>query len=177
VRGPKVMSRDVVLSALLGIILQDWIPYTPEVFISPLTDPSNKLQQSHLISEYHPFCINHQVFEMSSEDEVRRNIVKRSSIEEANRIYQNITQQSTVNGGLITPPGQPYPFFVPSTVKSTLGSPVCIIVYLPVSNWLTSPDCISHWGFCDYFDDFVIEFDGMARCNNYKCLYWKFLLW
>jgi hypothetical protein len=65
---------------------------------------------------------------MSSENEIRRNIVKRSSLEEANRIYPNLTQETTVHNGLISPSGKPYPYFVPSTVKSTLGSPVCLNV-------------------------------------------------
>lgn len=67
---------------------------------------------------------------MSSADEIRRNIVKRSSLEEANRVYHNLTNETTVNGGYNTPPGKPYPFFVPSTVKSTLGSPVSILMDL-----------------------------------------------
>jgi hypothetical protein len=63
---------------------------------------------------------------MSSEDSIKRSIVKRSSLEEASRyIYPNLTNETTANG-LATPPGKPYPFFVPSTVKSTLGSPVSI---------------------------------------------------
>lgn len=67
---------------------------------------------------------------MSSEDSIRRNIVKRSSLEEANRyIYPNLTNETTANG-LATPPGKPYPFFVPSSVKSTLGSPVCVGLFI-----------------------------------------------
>lgn len=87
---------------------------------------------------------NHRVFssstkttKMSSEDSVRRNIVKRSSLEEANRyIYPNLTHETTVNG-LATTPGTPYPFFVPSTVKSTLGSPVRIYFTIYREIWLT----------------------------------------
>jgi hypothetical protein len=61
---------------------------------------------------------------MSSEDSIRRNIVKRSSLEEANRyIYTNLTNETTTNE-LATPLGKPYPFLVPGSVKSTLGSPV-----------------------------------------------------
>jgi len=65
---------------------------------------------------------------MSSADSIKRNIVKRSSLEEVNRyIYQNLTNETTANG-LATPVGKPYPFFVPSTVKSTLGSPTALAI-------------------------------------------------
>jgi hypothetical protein len=43
---------------------------------------------------------------------------------EANGIYSNLTNATTMNGGTLTPHEKPDPFFVPSTVKSTLGSPV-----------------------------------------------------
>ena len=64
---------------------------------------------------------------LSTADSVRRNIVRRSSLEDANRIYRNLTQESILKDGNSSPSsGRPYPFFVPSTVKSTLGSPVRI---------------------------------------------------
>ncbi|TVY18034.1 Acetate transporter protein patA [Lachnellula arida] len=59
------------------------------------------------------------------QDSVRRNIVRRSSLEEANRIYQALTRESTLKDEDPLPSsGKPYPFIVPSTMKSTLGSPV-----------------------------------------------------
>jgi hypothetical protein len=85
--------------------------------VGPIRDHSSK-------ERFH----NYQILDkantkMSSDDSLRRNIVKRSSLEEANRyIYPNLTNETTANG--LATPGKPYPFFVPSTVKSTLGSPV-----------------------------------------------------
>jgi hypothetical protein len=48
---------------------------------------------------------------------------------EANGIYSNLTNATTMNGGILTPHEKPDPFFVPSTVKSTLGSPVRSHIY------------------------------------------------
>jgi hypothetical protein len=48
---------------------------------------------------------------------------------EANDIYSNLTNATTMNGGTLTPHEKPDPFFVPSTVKSTLGSPVRSHIY------------------------------------------------
>lgn len=63
---------------------------------------------------------------MVTANEVRRNIVQRSSLEKANReIYVKDTRDT--ENGYDTPQGKPYAFFVPSTVKSTLGSPVSAI--------------------------------------------------
>ncbi|TVY87321.1 Acetate transporter protein [Lachnellula willkommii] len=46
-------------------------------------------------------------------------------LEEANRIYQALTRESTLKDETSSPSsGRSYPFFVPSTVKITLGSPV-----------------------------------------------------
>lgn len=64
---------------------------------------------------------------MPSEN-VLRGVVKRSSLEEANRdLYPNYTQDTTSNGAF-TPPGQDRVHFVPSTVKSTLGSPTALAI-------------------------------------------------
>jgi hypothetical protein len=78
---------------------------------------------------------------MSSEGSIKRNIVRRSSLEIANRDflpaankeYTDLTQEDTIIG---TPPtvqyGEKYPasrvHFVPSTVKSTLGSPTALAI-------------------------------------------------
>jgi hypothetical protein len=43
---------------------------------------------------------------------------------EANGIYSNLTNATSMNGETLTPHEKLDPFFVPSTVKSTLGSPV-----------------------------------------------------
>lgn len=68
---------------------------------------------------------NHHEPGLATEDSVRRNIIRRSSLEYANQAYPSLTQESTIKGdGSYSPAGKPYPFFVPSTVKSTLGSPV-----------------------------------------------------
>ena len=67
---------------------------------------------------------NHHNPTLYTEDSVKRNVVRRSSLEDSNRIYQSSTQETLKNGGLSPGSGKPYPFFVPSTVKSTLGSPV-----------------------------------------------------
>jgi len=59
---------------------------------------------------------------MSSQDSIKKDTVRPTSAEYGNReFYPNITHETITNGN---PNGQPYPFFVPSTVKSTLGSPV-----------------------------------------------------
>jgi len=47
---------------------------------------------------------------------------------EANDIYSNLTNATTMNGGTLTPHEKPDPFFVPSTVKSTLGSPTALAI-------------------------------------------------
>ncbi|PMD46838.1 hypothetical protein L207DRAFT_577680 [Hyaloscypha variabilis F] len=65
---------------------------------------------------------------MSSEENVRRNVIKRSSLEEADRIYPNLTQETAANGSVWSISGKPYPFFVPSTVESTLGSPIVLAI-------------------------------------------------
>ena len=70
------------------------------------------------------------LFNMSSEVDMRRNVVKRSSLDEPNRIHPNLTQDTTANGSFTSPLGKPYPFFVPSSVKSTLGSPVRLRIYV-----------------------------------------------
>jgi len=58
---------------------------------------------------------------MSSQDSIKKDAARPVSAEYRNReIYPNLTHESLGNGNH----GQPYPFFVPSTVKSTLGSPV-----------------------------------------------------
>lgn len=64
---------------------------------------------------------------MSSEDSVKRNVVRRSSLENASRepySYPDISRETTAQGF----GGKPYPFFVPSTVKSTLGSPTALAI-------------------------------------------------
>ncbi|KAL3419898.1 hypothetical protein PVAG01_08397 [Phlyctema vagabunda] len=66
---------------------------------------------------------------MSSEDSIKRNIVRRSSLENANReIYPPITQESTIGTSHAYPTGQPQIHFVPSTLKSTLGSPTALAI-------------------------------------------------
>lgn len=69
---------------------------------------------------------NHHEPGLTTEDSVRRSVVRRSSLEYANQdAYPSLTQESTIKGdGSYSLAGKPYPFFVPSTVKSTLGSPV-----------------------------------------------------
>lgn len=92
----------------------------------PLQRPLNS-NQSFTVDSYRQTSSPSHI-KMSSEDSVLRNIVRRSSLEYANRdIYPNLTQETTAAHGLTTPPGKPYPFFVASSVKSTLGSPVCLL--------------------------------------------------
>lgn len=76
---------------------------------------------------------HHHEPQLATADSVRRNIVRRSSLENANQdYYPSLTNQSTVKDGSDSPSsGRPYPYFVPSTVKSTLGSPVrFLLLYL-----------------------------------------------
>jgi len=60
---------------------------------------------------------------MSSADSVRRNIVRQSTLEHA---YRDIYPSTTTD--TLSPPGKPYPFFVASSVKSTLGSPTALAI-------------------------------------------------
>ncbi|EHK97412.1 putative Accumulation of dyads protein 2 [Glarea lozoyensis 74030] len=59
---------------------------------------------------------------MSSADSVRRNIVRQSTLEHAYRDIYPSTTTDTLS------PGKPYPFFVASSVKSTLGSPTALAI-------------------------------------------------
>lgn len=113
---------------------------------------------------------------MSPEDDVLRNAIKCSSLEEANRyIYPNLTNETTANG-VATPLGKPYPFFVPSTVKSTLGSPVSL-QFLFLETILTGIiDSLGNWSFCDDVDDALIVVDGMARSHHHERLHRQLLL-
>jgi hypothetical protein len=61
---------------------------------------------------------------MSSADSVRRNIVRQSTLEHAYRDIYPIPTSDTLGENGSIPLGKPYPFFVASSVKSTLGSPV-----------------------------------------------------
>ena len=62
---------------------------------------------------------------MSLEDTTKRIAVNQSCLDEASReICPNFTNEVTTNGFITSPGSKPHPFFVPSTVKSTLGSPV-----------------------------------------------------
>lgn len=65
--------------------------------------------------------------EQQLEENVRLNVVKRSSLADAARIYPNLTQESIING-FNSPAGKPYPYFVPSIVNSTLGSPTALAI-------------------------------------------------
>lgn len=64
---------------------------------------------------------------MSYEDNIEPHVTRKSSLEDAKgQAYSNLTQTTTTANGTFSPVGngKPYPYFVPSTVKSTLGSPV-----------------------------------------------------
>ena len=117
---------------------------------------------------------------MSSEESVKRNVVRRSSLEYANRdIYPNLSQEPTANQGLNTPPGagKLYPFFVPSTVKSTLGSPVSSPLLSGARNPLIHPDRTGNRSIFYYLDNPFLCFDGNSRAYSHECLHRKLLLW
>lgn len=66
-----------------------------------------------------------EVMSNSSENSVKRNVVRRSSLEEAARYNTNLSQAPTAGAfGALSEKQQIH--FVPSTLKSTLGSPVSI---------------------------------------------------
>lgn len=67
---------------------------------------------------------------MSSKDGTIHNFVQQNRHEETNGVYPSLTNGSTLNGDYSTAPGKPYPYFVPSTVKSTLGSPVGLMILI-----------------------------------------------
>jgi len=66
---------------------------------------------------------------MSSKDGKIHNFAQQNGHGETNGVYPSVTNGSTLNGDYSTAPGKPYPYFVPSTVKSTLGSPVSLNAY------------------------------------------------
>lgn len=65
----------------------------------------------------------------AEEDEIKRHIVHRSSLEKANREYTNSTDVATPPNGVYSNKySEPRIHFVPSTVKSTLGSPTALAI-------------------------------------------------
>ncbi len=103
--SPEVTMNDVsypVFAKLRGFyddIISGVLYFSSSTFASPRTRSSHYYQNK----------------------DVRRNVI-RSSLEDANRIYPNLTNDITAQG--FASAAQPYPFLVPSTVRSTLGSPV-----------------------------------------------------
>ncbi|RDW77728.1 hypothetical protein BP6252_05781 [Coleophoma cylindrospora] len=66
---------------------------------------------------------------MSSNDSIKKNIVQPSSLEIASRdIYPSITNETTFGNRSSSPAGHPKVHFVPSTLKSTLGSPTALAI-------------------------------------------------
>ena len=63
---------------------------------------------------------------MSTEDSIKRHIVQRSSLERANREYTN--ESTLPNGSYDEKLDAPRVHFVPSSVKSTLGSPTALAI-------------------------------------------------
>lgn len=64
---------------------------------------------------------------MSYEDGIEPEVARQSSLDDAKgQVFSNLTQTTTTANGTFSPVGNGklYPYFVPSTVKSTLGSPV-----------------------------------------------------
>lgn len=110
---------------------------------------------------------------MSSADSIKRNIVKRSSLEDVHRLHR----ESVTNSGTFSPSGggKPYPFFVPSTVKSTLGSPVSNSQRAQLPFWL-GKDSFSYRSLCHDAHHSIAQLDGVERGDYHECVHWKFLL-
>ncbi|KUJ14543.1 uncharacterized protein LY89DRAFT_736574 [Mollisia scopiformis] len=112
---------------------------------------------------------------MATADSVRRNVVRRSSLEDATRIYLNLIQETTANNGFNTPDGKPYPFFVPSTVKSTLGSPTALAIGAFATTLTTLSLALMGWRnitvdnvfIGNFFSLLVLEWSSLRSGNWY----------
>ncbi|TVY59718.1 Acetate transporter protein patA [Lachnellula suecica] len=109
-------------------------------------------------------------------DNVRRNIVKRSSLEEANRdYYQTLTHESNFVGSS-SPSGRPYPFFVPSTVKSTLGSPTALAIGAFATTLTTLSFSLMGWRGVDVTNVFIGNFFFVAGLGMVISAQWELVL-
>ncbi|KAI9050583.1 hypothetical protein LZ554_005744 [Drepanopeziza brunnea f. sp. 'monogermtubi'] len=117
---------------------------------------------------------------MSSEDSILRNVVRQSTLEEANRdVYPPHTQGFTANGSLTpspTPTGKPYPFFVPSTVKSTLGSPTALAIGAFSTTLTTLSFSLMQWRGLSTNNVFIGNFFFVAGIGMVISAQWELVL-
>ncbi|CZR65660.1 related to Y.lipolytica GPR1 protein and Fun34p [Phialocephala subalpina] len=113
--------------------------------------------------------------EQQLEDNVRRNIVQRSSLEDAARIYLDLTQESTVNG-YNSLAGKSYPYFVPSTVKSTLGSPTALAIGAFATTLTTLSLSLMGWRGVTVDNVFVGNFFFVAGIGMVVSAQWELVL-
>ncbi|KAL2065274.1 hypothetical protein VTL71DRAFT_2943 [Oculimacula yallundae] len=113
---------------------------------------------------------------MASEGSVLRHIVRQSTLEEANRIYPNSIQDSTGNGLLTPSNGKPYPFFVPSTVKSTLGSPTALAIGAFSTTLTTLSFALMEWRGLSTTNVFIGNFFFVAGIGMVISAQWELVL-
>ncbi|KAH6671936.1 GPR1/FUN34/yaaH family-domain-containing protein [Halenospora varia] len=114
---------------------------------------------------------------MSSADSVRRNIVRRSSLEYANQeIFPNLTNETTVKGGFSSPAGKPYPYFVPSTVKSTLGSPTALAIGAFATTLTTLSFSLMEWRGVTTTNVYIGNFFFVAGIGMVISAQWELVL-
>ncbi|PVH78508.1 hypothetical protein DL98DRAFT_573101 [Cadophora sp. DSE1049] len=112
---------------------------------------------------------------MASEGSVLRHIVRQSTLEEANRTYPNSVLESTVNGEL-SPSGKPYPYFVPSTVKSTLGSPTAHAIGAFATTLTTLSFALMEWRGLSTTNVFIGNFFFVAGIGMVISAQWELVL-
>ncbi|TVY47259.1 Acetate transporter protein patA, partial [Lachnellula cervina] len=101
----------------------------------------------------------------------------RSSLEEANRIYQALTRESTLKDESSSPNiGTPYPFFVPSTVQSTLGSPTALAIGAFSTTLTTLSFSLMGWRGLDVTNVFIGNFFFVAGIGMVVSAQWELVL-
>jgi len=103
---------------------------------------------------------------MSSEDEIKRNIVQRSSLEYASREYTNGTQAENV----------PTVHFVPSSLKSTLGSPTALAIGAFSTTLATLSLSLMEWRGVTVENVFIGNFFFVAGIGMVISAQWELVL-
>ncbi|CZT52987.1 related to Y.lipolytica GPR1 protein and Fun34p [Rhynchosporium secalis] len=112
---------------------------------------------------------------MASEGSVPRHIVRQSTLEEASRAYPTSILDSTGNG-ILTPNGKPYPFFVPCTVKSTLGSPTALAIGAFSTTLTTLSFALMEWRGLSTTNVFIGNFFFVAGIGMVISAQWELIL-
>ncbi|KAH8667605.1 GPR1/FUN34/yaaH family-domain-containing protein [Tricladium varicosporioides] len=113
---------------------------------------------------------------MSSADSVR-NVVRRSSLKYVNQeIHPDLTNETVIKGGFSSSAGKPYPFFVPSTVRSTLGTPTALAIGAFATTLTTLSFSLMEWRGVTTTNVYIGNFFFVAGVGMVISAQWELVL-